>query len=100
MPQFVPTAIAAGNERAIAGSAPRGLVVDEEGHVVSVADRHQALACTAHGVVPGVLEPELDASDVARLQRFTEPIGEGLRLETRRGDEVEAAALSHGRFRR
>jgi hypothetical protein len=44
----------------------------------------------ADGVVVGLFQAELDRGDVAGIERASELVGEGRRLEARRRDEIEA----------
>lgn len=68
-------------------------VVDDERRAGAQHDGHENAAGGEDGVVRHILQPQLDAGDIAALQRVLQDRGEHRRVKRRRRDEVEPAAV-------
>ena len=68
-------------------------LVEHEGEVVRLRDRHQGLRGAADFVVGAILQAQLQTGDIAAAQRRLQRLGKGRRLDPGRCDQVEAAAV-------
>jgi hypothetical protein len=69
-------------------------VVHQDGDVALLGDRPQDLGGAANFIVGGVFKPQLQAGDVARVERCGKGIAERRRIERRRRDQVKPAAVA------
>ena len=69
-----------------------GPVVHDEGDAPVLRDRAQPVRRAADIVVADVLEAQLDAGDVAGIQRNRQRLHEGCGLDPGRRDQIEPAA--------
>jgi hypothetical protein len=66
-----------------------GPVVEDEGDAAGLRDRAQDRGGTADRVVVDVLQPQLQAGDVAAGERLFETGGKLFRVEGRRREQIE-----------
>jgi hypothetical protein len=76
---------------------PRGglrVIIEDKGHIARLGDGHELLHCAGHHIGRRILQPQLQAGDIAGIKRLGQGLGKA-RRQARGGDEVEAA-IGHG----
>jgi hypothetical protein len=78
-----------------------GPVIEQKGDAPPLGQRPQRVDRAADGIVVDILEAQLQAGDVAGIERGGELLGEARQIgKTRRGDQIKTAGSGNGGPRR